>query len=276
MNDDSIKSMRLYSQVERIHNELEALGIDRESPLEVADISAFDQYHYHGTAAVDLAIARLGLTAESSVLEVGSGIGGPARYLAEQSGCQVTALELQADLNTLALELTARCSLSERVTHLCGDALQVSLERSAFDAVVSWLALYHIPEHGRLFARLFDSLKPGATLYIEDICSRGSFTPEEEELLRVRLYGNYTPSIAHYRQDLEEAGFIDIQTEDMSDNWAAFTHARLEAFRENKGKQEAVHGAATVADLESFYGAVDQLFQGGNLGGLRVLARKPT
>ena len=94
--------------------------------------------------------------------------------------------------------------------------------------------------------------------------------------MRVRLFGNCTPSIERYGQDLEEAGFTEIEIEDMSDDWAAFTHARLRAFQENRAQHEAVQGATTVADLESFYSAVDSLFQGGNLGGLRLIARKPT
>jgi cyclopropane fatty-acyl-phospholipid synthase-like methyltransferase len=275
MTQDSIKSMKLYSQVERIHNELQAAGIGREGPLKVSDLSPFDQYHYHGTAAVDHAVARLKLTAESRVLEIGSGIGGPARHLAERCGCKVTALELQPDLNALAESLTQRCSLDDRVTHVCGDALKVPLEAGAYDAVVSWLALYHIADHDALFARIAAALKPGGAIFFEDLCCRGAFTAEEQDLMTKKLFSHYTPSIADYRRDLERAGFTAIGTDDMSDDWAAFTHTRYLAFQENRTRQLAVHGHATVADLEDFYGTVDRLFQNGNLAGLRVVAQKP-
>jgi len=275
MTQDSIKSMKLYSQVERIHNELDAAGIGREGPLDVSDLSAFDQYHYHGTAAVDEAVARLRLGADSKVLEIGSGIGGPARHLADRCGCQVTALELQSDLNALAETLTGRCGLASRVTHVCGDALQAPLEAEAHDAVVSWLALYHIADHDALFARILSTLKPGAALYVEDLCCRKAFTAAEQELMATKLFSNYTPSISGYREDLERAGFTDIEIEDMSDDWADFTHRRFQAFQDNLGQHLAIHGRATVADLKDFYGSVDRLFQSGSLGGLRLYARKP-
>ena len=103
---DSMKDMRLYDQVDRILNELREQGIDDDAPLSVEDLTPFDQYHYHGTEAVDYAAGLMGAAENTDVLEIGSGIGGPARYLAQSKGSRVTALELQPDLNALAASLT--------------------------------------------------------------------------------------------------------------------------------------------------------------------------
>ena len=70
--------------------------------MTVEQLTPFDNYHYFGTEAVDEAIDVLGLKPGMRVLDIGSGIGGPARYIAERSGAQVTALELQPDLDALA------------------------------------------------------------------------------------------------------------------------------------------------------------------------------
>ena len=129
--------MKLYDRVERIHNELIALDIADGAPLTVEQLTPFDQYHYFGTEAVDEAIAALGLSAGMRVLDVGSGIGGPARYIAARSGAQVTALELQPDLDALAADLTRRCGLADLVEHRCGDILDGLGE--TYDAVVSFL-----------------------------------------------------------------------------------------------------------------------------------------
>ena len=118
--DKSMKTMRLYDQVERILNELHHLGIDEESPLNVEDLTPFDQYHYHGTAAVDQAARMLGATADTQILEIGSGIGGPARHMAHVTGCRVTAVELQPDLSALSEQLTSRCGLSGQIDHVFG------------------------------------------------------------------------------------------------------------------------------------------------------------
>jgi hypothetical protein len=90
--------MPLYVDVERIDNELAALGIGVDEALTPAQLFPFDQYHYHVTDAVHAAVHLLGLGPASHVLDVGSGLGGPARYLASTIGCHITALELQSDL----------------------------------------------------------------------------------------------------------------------------------------------------------------------------------
>src|SRR5262245_15728097 len=134
----AIDSMPLYVNVERIDNELTELGIGDDEALTPAQLFPFDQYHYHGTDAVQAAAKLLGLGPASHVLEIGSGLGGPARYLASTVGCRVTALELQGDLHAMATRLSDRCGLGQRITHLRGDALTAALPEASFDAVVSW------------------------------------------------------------------------------------------------------------------------------------------
>ena len=99
MTDDAIKSMKLYEGVGRIYNDLAHVGIGADDALTVDDLTPFDQFHYFGTDAVDAAIAALGIDGASRVLDVGAGLGGPARYMAQRTGCHVTALELQADID---------------------------------------------------------------------------------------------------------------------------------------------------------------------------------
>ena len=156
MSDTAIKTMKLYHQVERVFNELAALGIAPDDTIDVEQLVAFDQYHYLGTAAVDEAVRRLNLSADAEVLEVGSGIGGPSRHLAHAAGWRMTALELQPDLHEVATQLTRRCGLAERVAHRCGNILDGVGSRH--DALVSWLTFLHIAERPALYARCFDAL----------------------------------------------------------------------------------------------------------------------
>ena len=58
-------------------------------------------------------------------LDIGSGIGGPARHLAATTGCHLMALELQEDLHKVASDLTKRCKLEDKVTHICGNFLRM-------------------------------------------------------------------------------------------------------------------------------------------------------
>jgi len=87
----TIKSMKLYRNIERIYNELAELGKSVDDKLAASELSQFDQLHYHGTDALDKAIEIIGIKAGQNILEIGSGLGGPARYLASQTFADITA-----------------------------------------------------------------------------------------------------------------------------------------------------------------------------------------
>ena len=271
----AIKSMKLYTHIERVHRELAEMGIAQDSPLSVAELSAFDQLHYHGTDALDTAISMLGIDAQSSVLEIGSGIGGPARYLAATTGARVTALELQPDQNTQAAGLTARCGLSDNVEHICGDFLLQEWGDRKFDAVVSWLALYHIPERDNLLSRCFNLINPGGHFFTEDLYCRAPFDDSERAEIASGLYGNYLPDIGTYQDEVRRAGFSLRQVDDMTADWKAFTDDRLTTYRADRERHVRVHGEATVDGLDEFYGLVCRHFSTGKLGGVRLWADKP-
>ena len=214
-----ITSMPLYVDVHRINNELAELGIGADEPLTPDQLFPFDQFHYQGIDAVRAAAGIVGLGRQSRVLEVGLGLGGPARYLAHTVGCRVTALELQGELHDLASTLTHRCGLDSRVTHVRGDALTYPFPAGAFDAAVSWLAFHHIPRRSRLAARLAQAIRPGGRIYIEDLVVRAPFSEREAEEVRHTLYGVTMTGVREYEADLHGAGFVDLETTDMTGGW---------------------------------------------------------
>jgi cyclopropane fatty-acyl-phospholipid synthase-like methyltransferase len=270
----SIKSMKLYDQVERIYNELRARGIDDEAPLGVEDLIPFDQYHYHGTKAVDDAITALHLTSASKVLEVGSGIGGPARYIASKLGCRVTALELQEDLNATARDLTRRCGLQGLVEHIGGNILDDPFPASSFSALISLLVFLHIPKRARLFTACLEVLEPGGTIYIEDFTKISEPSRADWRALEEKVYCNYLPTPEDYVEELHTAGFRDIETRDLTSSWKAFTTERAKAFQVTYARNAEIHGGQVAAGLADFYATVAALYVRGVLGGLRIIARK--
>ena len=269
-----IKSVKLYTHVGRIYRELGELGKTVEAPLSVDELSAFDQLHYHGTQALDVAMAMIGVDGQQRWLEVGSGLGGPARYLAAYSDLHVTALELQPDQHEVACSLTARCGLGGRVEHVCGNFLEFERAPGSFDAIVSWLALYHIPERPRLLENCHALLAPGGCFYTEDLTARGDIEDAQRKLLERDLYAITLRRIDQYQQDLENAGFAVELCKSMSSDWAEFVRVRLAAFRADRARHLRVHGEAAVNAMTDFYSAVNRHFQSGKLGGLRLCARK--
>ena len=275
MNDSlNIKSMKLYNNVDRIFNELREIGKSTSSSLLVKDLTKFDQLHYHGTDAIDIFIEKLEINEKTKILDIGSGIGGPARYIANQTGAEITAIELQSDQNNLAKDLTKKCGLSNKVNHICGDILDYDFKNQTFDAVVSWLTLYHITNHEILLKKLFDLLNPNGFFYTEDITSRINLSDADRKEIKKEIYGIHLPYFDNYISNLEQNGFELIFSEDMSSSWADFTKERIKKYNSEKERNIRVHGKEVYESLNSFYNFVGQYFSNGKLGGIRVIAKK--
>ena len=275
MNDSlNIKSMKLYNNVDRIFNELREIGKSTSSTLLVEDLTKFDQLHYHGTDAIDIFIEKLEINEKTKILDIGSGMGGPARYIANQTGAEITAIELQSDQNNLAKDLTKKCGLSNKVNHICGDILNYDFKNQTFDAVVSWLSLYHIANHAILFKKLFDLLNPNGFFYSEDITRRINLSDADLKEIKKEIYGIHLPYFDKYISNLEQNGFKLIFSEDMSSSWTDFTKERIKKYNSEKERNIRVHGKEVYYSLNSFYNFVSQYFSNGKLGGIRVIAKK--
>jgi len=171
--------MKLYNKpelVKYVRNNLISIS-KAAGPLDYVELLPFDQHHYNGIEIVDLCAQKCGITKESKIINIGSGLGGPARYLAGKIGCQVLAVELQEELHRTSKELTERCNLHHLVHHMSGDILQVGqhIKENSYDAIVSWLTVLHIPNRDNLFKLCYDLLKPGGIFLAEDFYERSIF-----------------------------------------------------------------------------------------------------
>ena len=270
----SLAEMPLYQHLDRIASGLAAEGIGPTDPIPVQALGGLDQWHYHGTEAVEFAAHRLQIGPTSHVLDLGSGIGGPARYLADRYGCRVTAVELQSELNAIAEDLTRRSGLAGLVTHVCDDAAAHRFPEASFSVAVSWLAILHMPDRRRLFRNIAPSLEVGGKLLIEDLCSRKPFSAPDLHDLRHVVYGITVTSVDAYVADLASAGLTSVQVEDLTPDWAPYAAQRLTAWRANRAEYVRVHGAAAYAGQERFYAVIDRLYESGSLGGVRLIASR--
>ena len=177
-------------------------------------------------------------------------------------------------LNDVAARLTARCGLSGNIDHVCADVLAWKAPAESHDQLMSFLALYHIADPTALFDKCATALKPGGKMYIEDLYGLGEFTRDEQHHLSHMLYGQNMASRTQYLMDLQTAGFTDIVFADMTAAWTGFCRERLALYRAGRERHETVHGADVFAALDEFYSTVLTLFEGGNMGGVRVTATK--
>ena len=281
---EPIKSMKLYFQFGWVDKELAELGYGEGSPLQLDDVLRFDSMHYLGSAAVSHAIGRLGLTPGMHVLDVGSGLGGPARQMAAEAGCDVVGIELQGDASSIAEGYTTRCGLAAHVRHVHGDFLTIDLGRlgsgtRGFDALTSWLCFLHIAEKDRLLARCASALKPGGALYVEDFFERAPFSAAERDSLRQDVFTSELPTKETYLAALEAAGFgaptgePAIGWEDMTAAWTEFVVERRAAWVAGRERTLRLHGVEFYEARLHFFSAMQALFEGGHLGGCRITAK---
>src|SRR5215468_3359742 len=106
---------RATGLTERLKTALATLGPE-DRQLAPRQLAALDQFHTRGLAATAELGKLAGITAEMSVLDVGSGIGGPARFLAATCGCQVTGVDLSAPFVDAARYLTERTGQGAQVS----------------------------------------------------------------------------------------------------------------------------------------------------------------
>jgi SAM-dependent methyltransferase len=152
----------------RILRVLEEAGADLAA-LTAEILAPLDQFHIRGhLATVELA-HYANLEAQTRVLDLGAGIGGPARLLAERFDCWVTGLDLTAAYCRAARDLTARIGLAERVDFVCGDGTALPFADNGFDLVWTQHAAMNIPDKVGLYGEIARVLRPGGRLVLHDV-----------------------------------------------------------------------------------------------------------
>lgn len=259
---------------EQILIKLRARGDDL-SALTQDQLKDFDQDHYGGVQAVDelARLARIG--AQHHVLDVCSGMGGPARWLAHSTGCRVTGLDFTLSRVEAARRLTQMAKLDARVDFVQGDATQMPLPAAAFDAAISQEAWLHIPDKGAVLSECARVLKRGGVLAFTDVVVRQPLSAHEHERM---ANGQRAPDMAtleRYRELMAANRFVVESTEDLSARWTAILIDRLAMYRSLRDTTVAKFGEARYIEWDSVYSLFVGLFEAAKLGGVRVRARAP-
>jgi ubiquinone/menaquinone biosynthesis C-methylase UbiE len=137
--------------------------------LTTADLAAVDEFHIRGRAATLELVQALNLSATSHVLDIGSGLGGPARTLAETYGCRVTGIDLTQAFCDAGATLSGWVGLGEHVTFQQGDATSLPFADAHFDAAMTIHVAMNIASKDRMYAEARRVLKPGGRFGIYDI-----------------------------------------------------------------------------------------------------------
>ena len=154
--------------IDRVRTALLNAGLG-SGQLAWSDVAALDQFHVRGLAATKELASALSLTPDTKVLDVGSGLGGPARFLAAAYGCHVTGIDLSSSFVEVAQMLSERTGLADRVTYRQADALHLPFEDGAFDHTWTQHVAMNIQDRPALYAEIRRVMKPGGLLAIYDV-----------------------------------------------------------------------------------------------------------
>ena len=201
-------------------------------------------------------IASLALPAGSRVLDVCCGLGGSAFMMAEEFG-------LQVDYADLAQSRCREKGLQERVRIELGDCLELEGER-IYDAVYSRDAFLHIANKARLLAGLYRLLKPGGQLLLTDYaCAAKPWSETFRDYVSSRGYALHT--VEEYAALVREAGFVEVEGEDLTEEFGQRLRADLETISSRQ-----------VTALETSFQAKLRRAREGEQRWCRISARRPS
>jgi ubiquinone/menaquinone biosynthesis C-methylase UbiE len=197
----------------RLNAALAADGADPEHPTADA-LAPYDHFHGRGLEATielaDLMPAR----AADHVLDIGSGIGGPARYVATRFGCRVTGIDLTAEFCEVARHLTRLAGLDDRVRFEAGDALATPFADGTFNGAYSINVAMNIADKAAFYREIRRVLVPGGWLVLAEIASGDGRPLEYPTPWASTAATSFLATADETRAGLLDAGFEVVATRD--------------------------------------------------------------
>ena len=175
--------------------------------LTAEHLAPFDQFHLAGSVATSWVEAQLGAGPGEAVLDVGSGLGGPARQLAGATGAHVTGVDLTPHHVDGAAALSRSVRMQDRTTFVLGDATRLPFGRGAFDAAVMLFVGMNVEDKPALFGQVRHVLRDGGRFVVFDPVRIGDGQPAFPVPWAAGPTGSHLASREEYCAALTEAGF---------------------------------------------------------------------
>lgn len=178
-----------------------------DAPVTPDALAPLDHFHGRGVVATEELVAALKPQPHEAVLDIGSGIGGPARWIAAKCGCRVTGVDLTPEFCAAARALIEAAGLAGRVTILDGSALALPVPDAAFDCAYSQNVVMNIEDKLGMYREAFRALKPGGRLALSNLCAGAKGEVRYPVPWAMTAETSFLVTQEAMRADLEAAGF---------------------------------------------------------------------
>jgi MPBQ/MSBQ methyltransferase len=225
----------------RIDEQLRLSGLTDDHALSPSDLAAVDQFHVGGLEATQ-ELARLFSPSQGSyVLDIGSGLGGPSRYLAAHYGCRIIGIDITEEYCRVASVLAARVGLEDRVEYRHGDVRELLFPDGTFDGAWTQHVSMNIAEKKQLYEGIRRVLKIGGRFALHDVVQR---TPGP---ILFPVPWARTQEISHLqsmeamRKTILDAGFVLIAWNDVTEGALRFLDAMVARVRNAETPRLGLH-----------------------------------
>jgi len=257
----------------RLEASLTADGADPAHPT-IEALAPYDHFHGRGLDATEDMAALVPVRTIDHVLDVGSGLGGPARWLAKRFGCSVTGIDLTSEYCAIAQHLTRLLGLEDRVRFHVGNALEMPFDDGSFDGAYSMFVSMNIADRGALYREIRRVLRPDSWLVLSEI-ARGDAGGVAYPLpWAATAADSFLVTPADTQRELQKAGFEVEQVKNELNRSLAFA-AQSKAMMERGEKppyraNALIHSAMAGVTLAN----VARGYKDGSLVPIEILARK--
>ena len=204
----------------RLKTALAPLGPD-DQRLTPQQLAGLDQFHTRGLLATTELAKLANIGADMSVLDIGSGVGGPARFLAATAGCKVTGVDLSEPFVEAARYLTERTGQSGQVSFETGSALELPFGDGRFDVALLQHVAMNIADRERLYREIRRVLKPGGRFATYDVVLKSGDPHYPVPWARTSAT-SFLLTAEATRAAIEPAGFRKLVFQDDSETAAAW------------------------------------------------------
>jgi ubiquinone/menaquinone biosynthesis C-methylase UbiE len=181
-------------------------GVDPDHAT-IEALAPYDHFLGRGLEATEELADLLTIAPEDHILDIGCGIGGPARYFARRFGARITGIDLTAEFCVVARQLTKLLGLEDRLDFKQGDATAMPFADASFDGAYSMNVSMNIADKAGFYAEIHRVLRPGGWLVLSELAQGPGGAPDYPTPWARTAESSFLATPQQTREGLEAAGF---------------------------------------------------------------------